>query len=244
VPTALTKAPPHLQGRVLVAEDYPANRMVLDMALKKLGVSAVMVADGRQAVDLVTSGEAFDCVLMDMQMPVLDGLDATREIRRWEAANGKARLAIVACTANAYDDDKRICIEAGMDDFLAKPILSAELRRVLTLWLPGAQEVAAGPGLADAALSEREAVSHRPLDEKKVLELLFRLTPMVQDQLFDALAVFEELRREVEGTPLEAEVHNIGLLLANLDFSATADALRELRMPGWGDQSAGQVSVR
>jgi signal transduction histidine kinase/CheY-like chemotaxis protein len=252
-PTEHAQAPTALQGRVLVAEDYPANRMVLDMALKKLGVSAVMVADGRQAVDLVTGGEAFDCVLMDMQMPVLDGLDATREIRHWEAANGRVRLAIVACTANAYDDDKRICIEAGMDDFLAKPILSVELRRVLARWLPSLPDTAHARrppdavqalGIHVAAVCAPATTSLRPLDESTVRGLLHRLMPMVQEQLFDALAVFEELRCHAEGTHLEGEVRHIGLLLGSLDFPATAEALRQLPVPGWADQPAGQVSVR
>jgi signal transduction histidine kinase/DNA-binding response OmpR family regulator len=233
-----------LSGRVLVAEDYPANRTVLEMTLKKLGVSIVMVGDGRQAVDLIAAGEVFDCILMDMQMPVMDGLEATREIRRWELAQGRPRQVIVACTANAYDDDRRVCIEAGMDDFLAKPILSAELRRMLGKWLPVSPD-AESPTVQQAAeIQGADQLSTRPLDEIQALAILRRLLPLVREQLFDALAVFEELRRCAEGTPLEAEVHNIGLLLANLHFAATAEALCRLNVFGWDGQAAGQDSMR
>ena len=88
-----------------------------------------LVENGTQAVEAVRSGQ-FDVVLMDVQMPEMDGLQATREIRRWEA--GSSRIPIIALTAHAMADDEHRCLEAGMDGYLAKPIDAAALRKALS----------------------------------------------------------------------------------------------------------------
>ena len=125
--------------RVLVAEDNPVNQMVIRAMLRKLGVEATLVADGRQAVDAVAA-TPFDLVLMDCQMPVMDGFEATQIIR----SGSEARPVIVAVTANAMAGDAERCRAAGMDDYISKPISVRELRRVLSPWLDEAETVAAG----------------------------------------------------------------------------------------------------
>jgi len=126
-----------LSGRILVAEDNPVNRMVAKALLESQGLEADFVEDGQAAVDAATSGQGYDLILMDIQMPVMDGQQATRCIRAWEAAHDAKRCNIVALTAGAFEDDKQRCKEAGMDDFLAKPIdlgnLVALLARRLTV---------------------------------------------------------------------------------------------------------------
>jgi signal transduction histidine kinase/ActR/RegA family two-component response regulator len=122
--------------RVLVAEDNPVNQMVIRAMLQKLGIEATLVADGRQAVDAVAA-TPFDLVLMDCQMPVMDGFEATRIIRD----GSESRPVIVAVTANAMAGDAERCRAAGMDDYISKPISVRELRRVLSPWL---DEVALG----------------------------------------------------------------------------------------------------
>ncbi len=124
-----------LTGRILVAEDNPVNRMVAKALLESQNLTADFVEDGQAAVDAVTGGTNYDLILMDIQMPVMDGLQATRCIRNWEAANGLQRCAIVALTAGAFEDDKQRCAEAGMDDFLAKPIELGSLVSLLSNWL-------------------------------------------------------------------------------------------------------------
>jgi signal transduction histidine kinase/ActR/RegA family two-component response regulator len=109
------------QLKVLVAEDHPTNRAVVSLILEPLGVQLTMVEDGRQAVDAVER-EAFDLILMDIQMPVLDGLSAAREIRALEQALGLPRTRIIALSANALPDHIAEARAAGMDDHLAKPI--------------------------------------------------------------------------------------------------------------------------
>ena len=120
---------------VLVAEDNPVNRKLALQQLKKLGYHANAVADGREAVDAVAHGQ-YDLVLMDCQMPDVDGFEATREIRRAETARG-GHVPIVAMTANALEGDREACLAAGMDDYLAKPVQLAALRAVVERFANG-----------------------------------------------------------------------------------------------------------
>ena len=124
-------------GRVLVVDDNAVNRKVAQALLGKLGISASTAENGREAVQRLTGGEPCDLVLLDVQMPVMDGLEATRRIRDWEQATGRSRLPIVALTAGAFAEDSARCREAGMDDFLAKPLAREQLAAVLQRWLGG-----------------------------------------------------------------------------------------------------------
>ena len=135
--SAMRKIPAttQLSGRVLVAEDNPTNRVVIKALLKKFGIQAEIVEDGQQAVDALAKGIRPDLVLMDLDMPVMDGLTATEHIRLMESKMGTPRLPIVALTAGAYDDDRRRCIASGMDDFLTKPIDMNSLRSILAKWI-------------------------------------------------------------------------------------------------------------
>jgi two-component system sensor histidine kinase/response regulator len=120
---------------VLVAEDNPVNRKLALQQLKKLGYRARAVTDGREAIDAVAHGE-FDLVLMDCQMPDVDGFEATREIRRAETVRG-GHVPIVAMTANALEGDREACLAAGMDDYLAKPVQLAALRALVERFANG-----------------------------------------------------------------------------------------------------------
>jgi signal transduction histidine kinase/CheY-like chemotaxis protein len=119
-------APPERVLRILLAEDNPVNQMVATKMLEKGGFACTVVADGRAAVEAVRAGNV-DVVLMDCQMPVLDGFAAAREIRAWERESGVAPVSIVALTANAMQGDRERCLEAGMDDYLPKPIKANRL---------------------------------------------------------------------------------------------------------------------
>ncbi len=122
-----------LRGRVLMADDAAANRELVSAILRNLGLEIDTVADGAEAVHAAHSG-AYDLVLMDVHMPVMDGLTATREIRRMQA-QGERRIPILALTANVQADQVKRCLEAGMDGHLAKPIQIAELAAALSRWL-------------------------------------------------------------------------------------------------------------
>lgn len=136
-PVGLTEG--RLSGRVLVAEDNRINQLVIRALIDKLGLTCEVAGDGQQAVDAVLgsgNGNGPDLILMDLQMPVLDGLGAAAKIRLWETENGLPRLPIIALTADAFAEDQRQCISAGMDDFLAKPVDRDTLAATLRRWLP------------------------------------------------------------------------------------------------------------
>ncbi len=143
---------PRLSGHILVAEDNPVNRQVALNMLNKLGLSADIVANGREALNALEATH-YDLVLMDVMMPEMDGLEATRLIRKREAERMKGEgekaispdpsplasrlspLPIIAMTAGALQQDRERCIEAGMDDYTAKPVKPDELALVLDKWL-------------------------------------------------------------------------------------------------------------
>ena len=126
--------------RVLVAEDYEINQVVVREFLRRFGLECEIVGDGQVAVDQAKSGD-FDMILMDCQMPLMDGLQAARIIRDAEtpehglSRNGR-RIPIIALTANAVAGDREECLEAGMDDYLTKPITCQALTNMLLRWMP------------------------------------------------------------------------------------------------------------
>ena len=122
---------PDLELKVLAAEDNATNQLVLKTLLGAAGISPTIVSNGAEAVEAWRGGD-WDVILMDVQMPVMDGLAATMEIRKQEAAEGRARSMIVALTANAMDHHVQEYLSVGMDDFLAKPISVDKLFALLT----------------------------------------------------------------------------------------------------------------
>jgi PAS domain S-box-containing protein len=137
----LVRSPPPVSteglagGRVLLVEDNAFNQQVARELLESVGMTVVVAQNGREAIDFVQTSR-FDVVLMDVQMPVMDGLEATRRMRMLPALNG---LPILAMTAHAMLDEQNHCMEAGMDDFLSKPIEPPVLFSKLAQWLRGAR---------------------------------------------------------------------------------------------------------
>lgn len=122
-------------GHVLLVEDNPINRLVATEMLSDLGLAVEGAADGKEALDQLATAR-FDLVLMDCQMPVLDGYGATEAWRKREQDEGRKRTPIAAVTANALPTDRKRCLDCGMDDYLAKPYKREDLMGLLTRWLP------------------------------------------------------------------------------------------------------------
>ncbi|MCX7619938.1 MAG: PAS domain S-box protein [Acidimicrobiales bacterium] len=132
------------QPRILVVDDNPVNQLLVSRQLERLGYLPVVAESGEYALDNLTSAsERFGAVLMDWLMPGLDGLETTRRIRRWEEEHNAPRTPIIAMTASAMPGDRTRCLEAGMDDFLVKPVSLAALGKVLAEWVPTARTVVA-----------------------------------------------------------------------------------------------------
>ena len=124
-----------LEGRILVAEDNSTNREVALGMLRQFGLRADAVANGAEAISALES-IPYDLVLIDMRMPVMDGIEAARQIRNPPSAVLNHDIPIIALTANAMESDRDSCLAAGMNDFVPKPILKAVLRAALNRWLP------------------------------------------------------------------------------------------------------------
>ena len=142
------------QGRILVVEDNLTNQIILGQLLKRRGLSVDMASNGRDAVEMLLKTD-YSIVLMDCQMPEMDGYRATGEIRAHEGRGSRPRTPIVAMTANAMAGDREVCLRAGMDDYVSKPLTVAELERVLSRWSPTSDLNDAQPG-AGAAGQQRE----------------------------------------------------------------------------------------
>jgi two-component system sensor histidine kinase/response regulator len=151
-------------AHVLLVEDNPINREVASELLHAIGLQVDVAENGRQALEC-HARTRYDLILMDMQMPVLDGVEATRAIR---ARPDGGSIPIIAMTANAFDDDRQRCFAAGMNDFIAKPVDPAQLQDTLLKWLPPKVQdthpepsVQPLPPLAtEAALRQRLAAIH------------------------------------------------------------------------------------
>ena len=160
--------PPRFHGlRVLVVEDNPVNQQVAAGMLRNLGVNPVVASGGIEALDALLNG-AFDLVLMDVQMPGMDGYATTRAIRRGEGGDHHRGVPVVAMTANAMASDRDIGLEAGMDDYLTKPVFAAKLVAILEKFRPSEGET----GLARRVFDAAEMKNRLQLDDSLLLQIV------------------------------------------------------------------------
>jgi CheY-like chemotaxis protein len=128
--------------RILLAEDNPINMMLIRELLRRRGHSVVEVTTGNAAVQAMMDG-TYDLLLTDIHMPGMDGIEAARAIRAGEERSGRRRTPIVALTADALEEGKRACQQAGMDGFLTKPVDPAELEEMFLMLFPSEEHSAA-----------------------------------------------------------------------------------------------------
>lgn len=255
-------APPDgkVRGQVLLVEDNPVNQMVAEGILTAIGYAVLLAGDGREAVGRFTDSAAeIDAVLMDCQMPVMDGYDATRAIRALEEPG--RRVPIIALTAAAVAGERERCLAAGMDDFLTKPVDVAMLRATLDRWTEGSSADASPPEASPSEASPSGAsapeVSAEPphgqadgvpavdpdvLDPARLDELL-DLDPGDPTMLLRFIGRFganarravEELRRtRDEGTPydLGRVAHGLKGSAANLGAHRLAELCKQVEHGG------------
>jgi two-component system sensor histidine kinase/response regulator len=213
---------------VLGAEDNPVNALVIGRMLEQLGHRSEVVADGRLALEALEAG-GFDVVLMDVQMPTMDGLEASRSIRSREAGSGR-HVTILALTANVGEGDEQRCLEAGADAYLAKPLGIDALRKAL-----------AGVSTASASHDPRPAVDRSRLstqlggDDSAVAEVLSRFeveAPRMLAQIEDCLG-----RADVEG--LARAAHRLRGALAWISAEPGAQAASRVELLARSGERAG-----
>jgi signal transduction histidine kinase/CheY-like chemotaxis protein len=234
-----------LSGRVLLAEDNPVNQAVASGMMEAMGLSVIVVANGQEAI-AKASREPIDVILMDCQMPEVDGFLATREIRRMESESGGARTPIIALTANALKGDREKCLAVGMDEYVTKPFTSDQLHSILSLYLqPAAAIESAEPATQTEAHVETGTISKlEPALDSKVLDGLSRLQqPGAPSILRRVIDLYLESSRQLQGrlreavasadvTLLRESAHALKSSSANVGALSLAELCRRLEMMG------------
>jgi len=218
--------------RILLAEDNATNQLVALGVLEKLGYRAEAVANGQEAVEAFQAAD-FDLVFMDVQMPVMDGFEATRTIRSETIRLQKRRVPIIAITAHAMKGDRERCLHEGMDDYVSKPIVPAELVAALEKWLPTEEGPTLLPPSASVSAANAEAlpVFDRAGFETRLMgdsELIVEIATGFLEDVPTKLAALAEAVRH--GDPAEASrlAHSLKGASANVGavaMSAVAGAL-------------------
>jgi CheY-like chemotaxis protein len=209
-----------------LVEDNPVNREVAVGMLESLGCKARAVENGWLAIEAMNDG-TYDAILMDCQMPVMDGLSATAEIRRREATAGRPRVPIVALTANAMEGDRERCLAAGMDDFLSKPFAQQQLATVLKRWLsvralPEQRDraEAARPPLVDVGVLRNISALARPALLNSLIDLYLEHSPSLVSAV-ETAAANQQINAMTEA------LHTLKSSTANLGGTRLAMAAKE-----------------
>jgi signal transduction histidine kinase/DNA-binding response OmpR family regulator/HPt (histidine-containing phosphotransfer) domain-containing protein len=235
-----------VQLNVLLADDNAVNQMTATTMLEKLGHAVVVANNGREAVDLVQSRE-FDLVFMDVQMPEMDGLEATAKIRKLERDSGK-HIPIVAMTAHAMTGDKDRCLEAGMDAYVSKPIRRKELSAVILeiaakFLAPGQQ----GPG---DATDSGETDSMQTFDRSELLEecdddrdYVGRMLEMFEGDVDERMSRLRQAVESADCGTIMREAHAIKGGVGNFFAKAAFETAHKLEMMGRNEQPAGANEV-
>jgi CheY-like chemotaxis protein len=251
---------------VLLAEDNPVNVEVATAMLDSLGLDVHCVSNGEEAVRAARSGE-YDIVLMDCQMPVMDGFAATAEIRRQEHQNNRSRsLPIIAITANALQGDREACLAAGMDDYLSKPFTQQQLGAVIGRWvvLPMPATVhhdddrvyaAAPPTVPPAppapapSTAERDVINRHALDNIRALssdrgDALVQ--KVVEAYVGDTPQQLQALRRAiaaVDPNNLRKTAHSLKSSSANVGAETLAQLCKEMETLGRTETTEGASGI-
>jgi CheY-like chemotaxis protein/HPt (histidine-containing phosphotransfer) domain-containing protein len=227
-----------LSGRILLAEDNLTNQLVALGILKKMGLRADAVGDGGEAVKSLQT-IPYDLVLMDMRMPVMDGIEATRRIRGPQSSALNRQIPIIAMTANVQQTDRAACLEAGMNGFIPKPVSPAAVRAALEEWLPKlpgkasppAINVPSSPDAASVPVFDRAAVLERAMgDQRLAADILNSFLEETPRQIQKLRALLEEGQAQTCGQ----QAHSIKGAAANIGGE-------RLRQVAWEMEKAGDA---
>jgi CheY-like chemotaxis protein len=227
-----------LRGTVLIVEDNQINQKVASAMVGALGLKSAVAPNGQVAVDRVRA-EKFDLVLMDCQMPVMDGYAATAAIRA--LPEGRRGIPILALTANAMQGDEAKCLAAGMDGFLTKPLTFQQLASLLSRYLPTAHEAAAATAAAQipttaSAIDMRQIATLRDIGARAGTDLV---SEVLQTFLEDAEPQLERLTAAIEtrdATVVARCAHAMKSCCANLGAEQLSALYRRLEAMGRNNQ--------
>lgn len=236
------------RGNVLLVEDNPVNLLVAQRLLQLSNFDCVSAENGEIALELMQQ-QKFDLILMDCQMPVLDGYQATRTWRRLEAERGLPRLPIIAMTANAMAEDRQKCLDAGMDDYLSKPVDRKLLQQTMIAWIAKAQDSALqnptppaplqpmikpetrqshgkagdGPALDPEVIEELQEMMGA--DTQTLIRIYLEDSPQLLSQLQDAYLRRDSMAAIAPAHTLKSSSANLGaMLLSKIALSIETEA--------------------
>ncbi|MFZ1828988.1 MAG: response regulator [Candidatus Competibacteraceae bacterium] len=234
---------------VLLVEDNPVNQELGCEMLRSLGLHVDVAEDGERALAAIAR-QHYSLVLMDCQMPVMDGFEATRRLRAIEQSTGaNVRLPVIALTANAMVGDRELCLAAGMDDYLSKPFKTVELSEVLARWLPQREGVIAEP-VADSSAttpaesSESEAATLdlsrieqiRALRREGMPNVLGRVIRLFLDSAPQQIATVRAATQTANASGLREAAHALKSASANLGATDFTELCKQLEMMGKAGQ--------
>jgi CheY-like chemotaxis protein/HPt (histidine-containing phosphotransfer) domain-containing protein len=231
--------------RVLLVEDNRVNQQVALLLLESLGHTVEVVGSGHQALRALSAAH-YDLVLMDCQMPDMDGYEVTRQLRALEHADGGRRLPVIAVTANVVSGDRDACLASGMDDFLSKPFTRTALAAMLQRWTPPGSECAArdapvDPVLAPAALAAIQAVQTpgQPSLLAKVIALYLSDSPILMDAAEAAAKAADQDTLIRAAHTLKSSSANLGAL----HFATHCGAIESAARAGCAEQAVEHLQV-
>ncbi len=228
-PQLRIEALPQLCGHVLLVEDNPTNQQVLRALLNSLGLTSTILNNGQEAVNAILGGLAADLILMDLQMPVMDGYAAAEQIRQWEKEQGQPRRPIIAISADAFEENRKHCNNCGMDGFMAKPIVFDQLARMMAQWMKPAPVTTA---------TQPEPAPAQQLDISQVSALVGQILPLMAHNKFDALDHIGTLVDIVAGSTVANEIADVRRLLEEFRFDLAHERLQRLaQSQAWLDRT-------
>jgi PAS domain S-box-containing protein len=236
------------RGRILVVEDHPVNRYVVKGMLDVLECPTTLVGSGNEALELVQRQE-FDLILMDCQMPGMDGFQTTREMRKVLTRH----VPIIAMTANAMLDDRKRCLDAGMDDFLPKPFGRSALNEILCKWLDPEKQRKDARSRPDEPLDER--IRKVPPLEPEVFEELWRnlkwqLPPMrrIGETFLNSVRQTDAMFADPGGGAMRRQAHTLlgtaGMIGARQIELIAAELQTAIKEKRWNDLEAVRAALR
>ena len=237
---------PDRTTRILLTEDDPINQEVATVMLESMGYEVVVANNGADAVDAMLQDNEFDLILMDCQMPVMDGFNATREIR-----NNNFTTPIVALTANATEDDKDLCLNAGMNDFLTKPIYQTDLSRVVQQWVARSSEKSEKPHdkndqcenndtsrkkIMNVEIDESALDAIRSLQRPGKPDILARIVNMYMEKSPELISAIREGAAANDCDKVKMAAHTLKSSSAYVGASAMAEACSRVEAKASNDQ--------
>lgn len=235
---------PDARSRILIVEDNIVNQQVTLILLKELGYEASIVDTGKQAIEAIIHGN-YAMILMDCQMPDMDGFEATRQIRRLEPMSGR-RVPIIALTAQALQGDREQCLAAGMDDYISKPITSLRLKAVVQRWLLPPSDSPSVDTTKQKDAKSAKSHSSTPIDFQALQEMysedgatkLIELFLLSADKLIEQIepAIIKQdtkevraIAHELRGSALSLGIDKMAVLLLDLENVAKKEDWRNVQ---------------